>query len=60
MRRFIEVRGQDGQWLVIDTHGEARILCTCTGWKAPLNAEYICKALEAYHVDLIARFLKLD
>lgn len=36
---------------------EAHILCICTGFKAPLNAEYICAALEHYHSCLMEKFL---
>ncbi len=50
--RFIEVKGENGDWMVLDTKGTARVLCVCTGFKAPLNAEYICNALEAYHTTL--------
>lgn len=61
MARFVEVRGQDNQWLVMDTkNDEHRILCICTGFKAPLNAEYICAALEAYHSELMQRFLRQE
>jgi hypothetical protein len=57
MRRFVAVKGQDSDWHVIDLKSNTpRILCVCIGFKAPLNAEYICDALEAYHSDLYRRF----
>lgn len=56
--RFVEVRGQDGQFLVVDLKGNTpRILCTCTGFHGPLNAQYICEALEAYHSTLVEKVL---
>ena len=55
MARFVEVR--DGNnWLVIDLKGEPHVLCCCSGFKAPLQAEYICQALEAYHQNLYDTF----
>jgi hypothetical protein len=57
MTRFIEVKGQDGQWQVMDMQGNPHVICICTGFKAPLYAEYICQALEAYHSDLYSKFL---
>jgi hypothetical protein len=55
--RFVSVRGQDGEWLVMDLQKGARILCTCTGFKAPLNADYICEALQHYHDNLIKKLI---
>jgi hypothetical protein len=57
VRRFVTVRGQDRQWMVLDLNDEPRQLCICTGFKAPLNAEYIADALEYYHSDLMAKVL---
>lgn len=51
--RFVEVRGQDDEWMVVDLKGDdARVVCFCYGFKAPLNAQYICQALEQYHSTL--------
>ena len=52
MSRFLELRDEDGSFLVVDLQ-QRLILCRCTGYKAPLNAEYLCEALEAFHRRLI-------
>ena len=61
MTRFVEVKGQDAQWHVLDLQSNPpKIICTCTGWMAPLNAEYICSALESYHEKLVSKFIKIE
>lgn len=61
MPRFVEVKGQDAQWHVMDLQSDPpKMICTCTGWKAPLNAEYVCAALEAYHDNLVSKFIKTE
>ncbi len=47
--RFVEVRERD-EFLIVDLQGpDPHVVCRCGGWKAPLYAEYVCRALEAYH-----------
>ena len=53
MPRFLEVRDDDGSFLVLDTQNHPRVICRCVGFKAPLNAEYVVAALEAYHSRLM-------
>lgn len=61
MPRFVEVRGQDNEWLVLDLKAHTpRVLCRCTGFHGPLNAQYICEALEAYHGSLMGKVLGLS
>jgi hypothetical protein len=55
--RFVEVKVADDEWHVIDMKDTPRVVCTCYGFKGPLNAEYICNALEHYHTDLYETFL---
>ncbi len=55
--RFIEVREKD-EFLVLDLQGpNPQIVCRCSGWKAPLYAEYVCMALEAYHSNLYSKVM---
>ncbi len=51
MSRFIELRDEGGDFLVVDLQ-QKLILCRCGGYKAPLNAEYLCEALESFHRGL--------
>ena len=52
MSRFIELRCENGDFLVVDLQ-QRLVLCRCTGYKAPLNAEYLCEALESFHSRLM-------
>ncbi len=53
--RFVEVREND-EYLILDLQGPVpHVICRCKGWKAPLQAEYLCRALEAYHSALFSR-----
>jgi len=54
MARFVELRDEDGSFLVVDLQ-QKLILCRCGGFKAPLNAEYLVEALQAFHDGLLAK-----
>ncbi len=55
--RFIEVRDND-EYLVLDLQGPTpHVICRCSGFKAPLFAEYVCMALEAYHSNLYSKVM---
>ena len=56
-KRYREVVTENREWLILDTKGYPhRTICKCTGYDAPLNAEFICDALEAYHRELQDKF----
>jgi hypothetical protein len=56
-RRFFEVRGEDGEWLVLDGKRQPpRVICRCLGWHAPKDAAFIATALEVYNSELYAKF----
>ena len=53
-KRFVEIR--DGShFLILDCKNPNMpvVVCKCEGYNAPLSAEYVVAALEAYHRRLI-------
>lgn len=54
--RFVILRDET-DFLVLDTKipDEPVIVCHCSGYKAPLQAEYVCQALEHYHNSLMEK-----
>ena len=55
--RFVSVKAQNGEWHIMDMKCDTpHIVCTCSGWKAPMYAEYIVSALESYHQTLVNKF----
>jgi hypothetical protein len=56
MARFVVLRNE-AQYLILDTKlpSEPVVVCHMSGWKAPLQADYVCAALEHYHVSLLEK-----
>lgn len=58
MPRFVELRGEKREWMIVDTKSiPHKVLCTCVGYDAPLNCQMIIEALEAYNLALYSKFL---
>lgn len=56
MPRFIEVRSEKREYLIVDTKSiPHRVICTCSGYDAPHNSEQIIQALEEFHKTLYAK-----
>ena len=54
MPRYSTIRHENRNWLVIDNKNTApKVVCTCSGYEAPFNADHIREALEAYHQSLM-------
>lgn len=57
MGRYIELKGEHGERMVVDTKSiPFRVICVCSGYDAPFNCEEIINALEAFHVSLYSKF----
>jgi hypothetical protein len=62
MPRFLETKGEKpNEWMVLDTKSiPFRVLCTCRGYEAPLNAKFLVEALNSYHAQLYSKFLTIN
>lgn len=57
MPRYVELR-KEREWLVVDTKSMPfRVLCVCSGYDAPFNAQLIIEALEGHHNHLYSKFI---
>lgn len=58
MSRYVQVRGMDREWYVLDSKSvrEPKIICYCHGFGAVYEAELIARALNEYHDGLYAKF----
>ena len=54
-KRYSILRGENREWMVIDSFNQS-VVCKCAGFSAPLTADYVCAALEAYHTHLYEKF----
>lgn len=57
MPRFVELRNEKRDWMVVDTKSiPHKVLCTCYGYDAPINCRLIVEALEFHHNHLYGMF----